>query len=37
MLQTFIEKKVGRTLLNFSYNTLAHTTEGFTASSVNIF
>lgn len=37
MLQTFIEKKVGKTLLNFSYNTLAHTTEGFTASSVHIF
>lgn len=36
MLQTFIEKKVGKSLPNFSFNTLAHTTEGFTASSVII-
>lgn len=26
MLQTFIEKKVGKPLPNFAYNTLAHTT-----------
>ena len=36
MLQTFIEKKVGP-LPNFPYNTLAHTTEGFTAGSVIFF
>jgi AAA+ superfamily predicted ATPase len=36
MLQTFIERKVGRPLTNFSYSTLAHTTEGFTANSVHI-
>jgi len=26
MLQTFIEKKIGRPLVNFCYNTLAQTT-----------
>lgn len=36
MLQSFIEKKIGKPLIDFGYNTLAHTTEGFTASSVII-
>lgn len=34
MLQNFIEKKLERPLPSFQYNTLAHSTEGFTAGSV---
>lgn len=36
LLKHFIERKLGGPI-NFSYNTLAHTTEGFTAGSVNLF
>lgn len=34
MLKTFIETKIGKTMPNFQYNTLAQVTEGFTAQSV---
>lgn len=37
MLQSFVENKIGSSIPNFSYNTLAHTTEGFTANSVHIY
>ncbi len=34
LLKYFIEKKIGSQINNFSYETFAHISEGFTAGSV---
>jgi hypothetical protein len=36
LAKTFIEAKIGKPVLNFPYETLAHVTEGFTSGSVPI-